>query len=458
MPILFSFSRFYRFSNFGFMGRSMRGSFFKESKVKFAITGATGFLGRNLVLEIIKQNYLDLSNVDIFIIGRSSGIDSLEARMKQILEEEMIDYIGDQILDRDTLLNDVMASMKFISIISDGFEISHDDYKMLSCGTIDFFYHIAASTDLRHGAKVTTELEKINVDGTRAVLDLVDKLNVKEFCYVGTAYECGKTYGKIAPDYVNLNQSFRSPYKLSKLKAEILVRSFEKKGMRFRYFRPSVTCGRLIENIIGATPKFDVFYSWAVFFIKYKQSKMIGDFINTPINLDMRFYYSPSGGLNIVPVDLAAKIMYHSCILNDNNDSYHLANKTETPHSMYTSIMLESINVMGIKGVEYMPDNLNHLELLYYKSVGKILTPYVDQDPILFDVRSSESVCRKANIFWPEINEDSFRNLMKYAKNKAFGIQDTSNDALSSSFVVGLPSSNRDIYKENNHSQLHYSG
>ncbi len=422
----------------------MKSSFYKESKIRFVITGATGFLGRNLLLEIIKQNYLKMSELEILIIGRSAGKDSLESRIKKILEEEMMDYVGECTLEKSELMENTIGSIRFIGTTSDGFSISHEDYRMLNSSTIDFFYHVAASTDLRHGEKVSVELDKMNVDGTRAVLSLVDKLKVREFCYVGTAYECGKTYGKIAPDYVNLNQNFRSPYEISKLKAEVLVRSFKKNGMKFRYFRPSVTCGRLIENSIGATPKFDVFYSWAVFFARYKKSKIIGDFINTPIKLDMRFYFSPSGGLNIVPVDFAAKIMYHACMLNDPNESYHLANKFETPHSLYTSIMLESINVIGIENVKSMPTNLNHLESLYYKSVGKILTPYIDQDPILFDVSSSENVCRNADILWPEINEDSFRDLMKYAKDRAFGIENTSDDALSSELVHKFTNNGRD--------------
>lgn len=426
----------------------MQGKFCKDSKVRFAITGATGFLGRNLVLEIIKQNYLDLSRIEMFIIGRSSGKDTLGDRVRQILEEELVDYIGNYDLDRNGLLKDVLATMNFISVVSDSFEVCHDDYMVLCSGTIDFFYHVAASTDLRHGEKVAAELEKINVGGTRSIIDLVCRLKVREFCYVGTAYECGKTYGVISPDYVNLQQDFRSPYEISKLKSEILVRSCEKRGMRFRYFRPSVTCGRLIENVIGATPKFDVFYSWAAFFARYKKSKVIGDFINTPIHLDMRFYSSPLGGLNIVPVDFAAKIMYHACVLNDDNESYHLANRYEIPHRVYSSIMLESINVTGVTNVDYMPEKLNHLESLYYKSVGKILTPYVSQDPIFFDVKSSEEVCKKANIVWPDINDDSFRSLMQYAKDRYFGIEDSGSDALLSKLVVGLSKSSRGVHKQ----------
>lgn len=241
----------------------------KQTQIRFALTGATGFLGRNLLLEIVKQNYKNLSDIEILILGRSEKENSLRNRIADILREEVLDYVNDSSLDIQNFLKMIMDRIKCVNIAlgEPRLGLNHDDYQVLSSRTIDFFYHIAASVDLRHGKKVEEELEKTNIGGTQDILNLVKSLKVKEFSYVGTAYECGKTYGKVMPDYINLNQEFRSPYEKAKLKAEILVRNFQKQtGIRCRYFRPSVTCGRLIEGLIGATPKFDVFYSWAVFF------------------------------------------------------------------------------------------------------------------------------------------------------------------------------------------------
>ena len=48
-------------------------------------------------------------------------------------------------------------------------------------------------------------------------------------------------------------------------------------NIRYRIFRPSTLCGSLIENKIGATPKFDVFYAWAAFFLEYKKRTLGSD-------------------------------------------------------------------------------------------------------------------------------------------------------------------------------------
>jgi thioester reductase-like protein len=203
----------------------------KQTQIRFALTGATGFLGRNLLLEIVKQNYKNLSDIEILILGRSEKENSLRNRIADILREEVLDYVNDSSLDTQNFLKMIMERIKCVNISLGEPELglNHDDYQVLSSRTIDFFYHIAALTDFRDGKAVMENLEKINVFGTKELLNLVSNLKVSEFIYVGSAYSCGLTAGIIMPDYVNLNQKFRNHYEKTKLKAEILVREFKKK-------------------------------------------------------------------------------------------------------------------------------------------------------------------------------------------------------------------------------------
>ena len=202
-----------------------------QAQLRFALTGATGFLGRNLLLEIIKQNYKNLSDIEILILGRNDKENSLPNRIRDILKEEVLDYVNDPSLDIQNFLEMLMNRIKCVNISlgEAKLNLSHDDYQILSSRTIDFFYHTAALTDFRDGEKVVNNLEKINVFGTQEILDLVSNLKVLEFIYVSSAYACGLTAGRIMPDYVNLNQKFRNHYEKTKLKAEILVREFKKK-------------------------------------------------------------------------------------------------------------------------------------------------------------------------------------------------------------------------------------
>jgi len=303
--------------------------------------------------------------------------------------------------------------------------IQSEDFKQLKSAPIDFFFHIAALTDFRNTPSITDALRRTNVYGTQQTLQLASSLGVNEFCFVGSAYSCGTASGIISPDYINLKQSFRNPYELSKLEAEILVRNFAKKtGMRCRYFRPSTICGRLIEPALGAINKFDVFYAWAVFFfqMKLKNLKTGKDKYKDPINFEIRICCNPKSGLNLVPADYAAKVIYQVCLQKDSGENYYLANNQETLHSLCITLILETLNIQGAKLMETIPDQMNVLEQLYYRTAGKIYTPYMSSEPMLFDVGNLNNILRTAKLQCPPVDRKNFLILMDYAKKHNFGL------------------------------------
>lgn len=246
-----------------------------------------------------------------------------------------------------------------------------------------------------------------------------------EFCYVSSAYSCGKTCGNIKPDYTNLDQDFRNPYERIKLETEILIRDFcEKRNIRYRIFRPSTFCGRLLEQPQGYINKFDVFYEWAAFFLylKTKQISNMTELFQAPLHYPVRMCRKKNAGLNIVPVDYAAKIMLQVALQNHPDISFHLCNKGETPHELYVPMMLNLCNVQDHEIVEEMPRDMTRLEKFYYRTVGKIFTPYVCSDPIHFDTSNIITVEKKAGFTCPTIDKECFQKLMEYAKSKYFGL------------------------------------
>jgi len=117
---------------------------------------------------------------------------------------------------------------------------------------------------------------------------------------------------------------------------------------------------------MGTTPKFDVFYSWAGFFLRAK-IHALGDRADKyadPWSCDCRIAYNIASGLNIVPVDFAAKVIYEICVHDYPGVSYHLVNEAHTPHSTYIPFMLNSIGVVGTSVVSQQPSNLNEFEKL----------------------------------------------------------------------------------------------
>jgi nucleoside-diphosphate-sugar epimerase len=386
-----------------------------KTSTNYMLTGVTGLLGRNVLFEIIKQHFDDLTGIKIFLLGRSTKENNLSTRIFDIIENDGLDYLNiDKNGDND-LRNTLHSIIHCINFELEGNNdlLSPADENLLKNHHVDYFFHIASHTDFRDTEIVKKKLWSVNVDGTMRVLQLAQKIKVNHFIYTGSAYACGETSGKVAPDYINFNQKFRNPYELSKLEAEVSVRKFSEQNpwMKTKFFRPSTICGRLIEQKTGAISKFDVFYAWMFFFLRCKERMFKETDLNKTLFMKCRVTYNLNSGLNIVPADYAAKAMYKLTINNTSDNSFHLVNESETNHDFYISAMTKAINVEGLHQVNHQPTNdLNELEAVYYKTVGAIFTPYITSAPIYFtrpDI-DGELEC-------PEVDSENFYKLLKYA-------------------------------------------
>jgi len=396
----------------------------------YVVTGITGLLGGNFLWEVIKNNITDLDNIRIFCLGRSSDVMPIGQRINQLVNNGGLDYFANGLSNKESMAEKVCNAITPIAIDlkEDKMNLKEEDFLLLKKNKIDYFVHIAAITDFRNTPNVTAELEKINYVGTKKIIDLVGSLdNVENFFYVSSVYSCGMTFGNIKPDYINLNQEFRNPYENIKLKAEIFVRSFcENKKMNYKIFRPSTIGGRIFEKPLGHVTKYDVFYEWCVFFLSYKL-KIIGkthdiSAMYDKIEIPVRICCNPDSGLNIIPADYAAKVMYgcveveHKCI------DYHLVSTNELNHYEYIPAMIKTLNIDGLSLVSDRPANLNRHEKLYYRTVGSIYTPYIENPPMLFDYDSMAEVCSNRNLPVNNVDIDQFNIMIEYAKKNNFGI------------------------------------
>jgi len=245
-----------------------------------------------------------------------------------------------------------------------------------------------------------------------------------EYIHIGTAYACGYRGGRLSADVSDLSVQFRNPYEESKLRAEIMVREFcAKEKIRLRVFRPSTICGRVIESPHGAVTKFDVFYSWVAWMLRMKKKAGInGDLYVRPFDIPLRIACRSDSGLNIVPADYSAKVVYQVFIQKDPGESYYLVSNEETAHRDYVSWMLKLVNARGTSFVDQPPDEKNNAEAFYYKTVGQIFTPYVTSDPMLFDASSLTTVLARSGLACPQMTQERFLTLMAYARSSDFGL------------------------------------
>lgn len=393
--------------------------------MKYLIDGTTGLLGRNLLFEILKQNVKCLDDIEIVILGKGSNGSTLENRMNAIILNDGFDYLN---LDKNSgYFEQIKSRISYIDIdlSKSNFAFSFEDIELLKKLKIDIYYHIAAMTNFGDSEELTKKLYLINFESNKLLLRLAKEIEVKEFIYVSTAYSSGSSNFEILPDYINRTGIFRNPYEKSKLETELYLMDFAKREkLEYKIFRPTTIAGRIIEKEYGSINKFDVFYEWARWIFKYKL-KMLKSPTNPydiPYELNFRITKHAESGMNIIPADYAAKLLYHSSHDGLIERNFHLAHDTDVPTCLVAKYILDTLNIQGYSFVEKEPDDKNQFEQFYFRTVGKIFTPYVIDPPLHYNNDNLKNIEKVNNLKCPELNKDNFQKLMNFAKKQNFGI------------------------------------
>lgn len=122
----------------------------------------------------------------------------------------------------------------------------------LPLGEVTEVWHLAAVYDLAVEAAVA---RRVNVDGTRNVLDLASAApNLRRLHHVSTCYVSGRYPGMFAEDDLVAAQRFNNHYESTKFLAEVAVREHMVRGLPATVYRPAVVVG---DFATGATQKYD---------------------------------------------------------------------------------------------------------------------------------------------------------------------------------------------------------
>ena len=213
-------------------------------KKNIFITGATGFVGRNLIAQILNTN--PETNLTLLVRGNSQS--DAELRMDGIL---------------NTIADDIVISeaRKHIEVVvgdvtSDHLGLSPEVYSHLAQKITDII-HSAASIEFQHPLP---EARLINVGGTESILKLARQSfqtgNLQRLAYISTAYVCGNRSGIIYEHDLKCGQQFSNSYEQSKFEAEQILHHFQTQ-LPITIFRPSIIVG---NSDTGKTSAFNVLY------------------------------------------------------------------------------------------------------------------------------------------------------------------------------------------------------
>jgi NAD(P)-dependent dehydrogenase (short-subunit alcohol dehydrogenase family) len=247
--------------------------------LNYFVTGATGFIGRHLVAELLKREG------PIFVLVREGSrgkVDSLVQRLRAP-EGRILPVTGD-------------LSKPGLGIEGFGERIDH-------------FFHLAAVYDM---AADEEAMERANIDGTRHVIEFANSIEIGRFHHTSSIAVAGRYKGVFQEDMFDEGQSLPHAYHRTKYESERLVRE----GVRARtlVYRPGIVVG---HSETGEMDKVDGPY----YFFKLLQKLRHALPEWAPLA-------GPQGGeTNLVPVDFVAKAMDHIAHITDSelpSDTFHL--------------------------------------------------------------------------------------------------------------------------------------
>jgi thioester reductase-like protein/NADP-dependent 3-hydroxy acid dehydrogenase YdfG len=222
--------------------------------MRYVVTGGTGFIGRRVVSRLLDAR----PDAEVWVLVRRQSLGRFE-RLAAEWGERAKPLVGE--LPELALTPDTVAEL----------------------GTVDHLVHCAAIYDITAGE---AEQRAANVEGTRAVIELAQRLNAT-LHHVSSIAVAGDFAGEYTEDDFDVGQQLPTPYHQTKFEAELLVRSAS--GLRYRIYRPAVVVG---DSRTGEMDKVDGPYYFFGVLAKLAVLPSL-----TPILLP------DTGRTNIVPVD-----------------------------------------------------------------------------------------------------------------------------------------------------------
>jgi NAD(P)-dependent dehydrogenase (short-subunit alcohol dehydrogenase family) len=250
--------------------------------MSYFVTGATGFIGRNLVEHLLERDGT------IYVLVREGSRGRLEELKNRwgAGDDRIVPVIGD--LSQEKL----------------GCADQIDELR----GKIDHFFHLAAIYDMTADA----ESQRVaNVEGTREAVRLAEALEAKHFHMVSSIAAAGLYKGTFTEDMFDEAEKVDNhPYFQTKHESEAVVR--EECEVPWRIYRPGIVVG---HSETGEMDKIDGPY---YFFKVLQRARNALPQWFPGVGIEGR-------RINLVPVDFVAKAMDHIAHLDGlDGQAFHL--------------------------------------------------------------------------------------------------------------------------------------
>src|SRR3954466_13927125 len=235
--------------------------------MSYFVTGATGFIGRHLVEELLRNR-----EGDIHVLVRAGSQDRLDK------------LIAERFGSRD-------PGKPVAGHLTEPRLGVSDEWIAANKGSIDHFFHLAAVYDMTADDQSN---ERMNVQGTRNAVDLANALEAGILHHTSSIAAAGLYKGLFREDMFDEGQQLPSAYHRTKFESEKIAR--EESTVPWRVYRPAIVVG---HSQTGEMDKIDGPYYF------FKAIQKLRHWLPEWVPL-----IGPElGHTNIVPVDFVAKSM-----------------------------------------------------------------------------------------------------------------------------------------------------
>jgi len=203
------------------------------------VTGGAGFIGSNLINELLK----DTSN---FVVS----IDNLTSYYDISIKQKNLER------NRNTRFRNF-----YVNII-DKFKVN----KIFNTWKFNQVYHLAAQAGVRYSIENPYEVVNTNIIGFQNIIENVIKHNITKFVYASSSSVYGDMISGEINDEKNPCNIQRSPYAVTKKSNELMATTYslmhpeiKMSGLRFftvygPYMRPDLAISKFTKNILNDEP------------------------------------------------------------------------------------------------------------------------------------------------------------------------------------------------------------
>jgi nucleoside-diphosphate-sugar epimerase len=317
--------------------------------MKVFITGVTGFLGKQFLLELLKED-----NITVYMTVRSKRADDVHKQLLQL----GIAY-NQKIILVKLDIGEPVDTFNFSSIPED----------------IDEFWHIAGLTDFHESKR--EQLFQVNVGGTRNVISLAKKINVRCFFHISTAYVSGICDGPVQEDGLLHSPTFRNPYEETKYEAECLIR---KSGLPFIIIRPSIIMGDSRTGEISVDKMiYGIFKTYHIVW------RLVNREYRDGLPKELKYYVkgNPSATKNLICVDDVVRLMLEIRRKGEIGRTYHCTNPQTIPIGKLHEIGLKLLDMtfLEMKG-DFSPDVTDSKQRIIDRGMAVYQDYLLRSDPI----------------------------------------------------------------------------